>query len=154
MADLQQTPDLAEVSLMDAFGGRRGVLDSGLPPLTFISAYLISGSNLTVALVAALLAGLAVTGWRLATHDTLRHALAGEQTAALDAITALAPGGELLLEGVAASGKTDVYLAAVRDTIDAGRSAIVLVPDTQRTDRAVLNLDETIRIVDHALVVR
>ena len=33
------------------------------------------------------------------------------------------PGGELLLEGVAASGKTDVYLAAIQETLDgrAGR---------------------------------
>ena len=73
---------------MDAFGGRRGVLDSGLPPLTFVSAYLISGSNLTVALVAALVAGLVVTGWRLATHDTLRHALAGFGAVALAAFVA------------------------------------------------------------------
>jgi len=64
-----------------------------------------------------------------ATREDLRHALAAEQQDALDAIAALAPGGELLLEGVAASGKTDVYLAAVRETIDAGRSAIVLVPE-------------------------
>ncbi len=73
---------------MDAFGGRRGVLDSGLPPLTFISAYLVSGSNLTAALVAALVAGLVVTGWRLATHDTLRHALAGFGAVALAAFVA------------------------------------------------------------------
>jgi hypothetical protein len=88
MADQERTPDLSEVSLMDAFGGRRGVLDSGLPPLTFISAYLISGSDLTVALGAALVAGLVVTGWRLATHDTLRHALAGFGAVALAAFVA------------------------------------------------------------------
>ena len=88
MADQERTPDLSEVSLMDAFGGRRGVLDSGLPPLTFVSTYLISGSNLTVALIAALVAGLVVTGWRLATHDTLRHALAGFGAVALAAFVA------------------------------------------------------------------
>jgi len=63
------------------------------------------------------------------TRQELRHALAGEQRAALEAIDRLDPGGELLLEGVAASGKTDVYLAAIRETLDAGRSAIVLVPE-------------------------
>jgi len=62
-------------------------------------------------------------------REDLRHALAAEQQEALAAITTLAPGGELLLEGVAASGKTDVYLAAVRETVEAGRSAIVLVPE-------------------------
>lgn len=62
-------------------------------------------------------------------HEPLRHALAAEQRAALDAIHRLAPGGELLLEGVAASGKSDVYLAAVQEVLEAGRSAIVLVPE-------------------------
>ena len=38
----------------------------------------------------------------------------------------LPPGGELLLEGVAASGKTDVYLAAIAETLAAGRGVIVL----------------------------
>ena len=82
--------------------------------------------------------GRAELDWRAVERDPLahratladpRHALAPEQAAALDAIRALAAGGELLLEGVAASGKTDVYLAAVREVVDAGRSAIVLVPE-------------------------
>ena len=77
-------------------------------------------------------------GWRTVERDPLAHRaqgmplrneLAPEQRAALDAIGALAPGGELLLEGVAASGKTDVYLAAIQETLDAGGAAIVLVPE-------------------------
>ena len=77
-------------------------------------------------------------GWRTVERDPLAHRvplaplrneLASEQRTALDAIGALAPGGELLLEGVAASGKTDVYLAAVQEALDAGRGAIVLVPE-------------------------
>ncbi len=55
--------------------------------------------------------------------------LAPEQEAALAAIAALPPGGELLLQGVAASGKTDVILAAVEATLAAGAGAIVLVPE-------------------------
>ena len=82
------TPDLADVSLMQAFGGRRGVLDSGLPPLTFIITFLLSGSNLTAALVAALVAGAVVTVLRLVNHDTLRHALAGFGAVALAAFVA------------------------------------------------------------------
>ncbi len=82
------TPDLAEVSLMDAFGGRRGVLDSGLAPVTFVVAYLVSGSNLGVALTAALVAGAVVTALRLAAKDTLRHALAGFGAVALAAFVA------------------------------------------------------------------
>ena len=77
-------------------------------------------------------------GWRTAERDPLAHRvrlaplrneLAAEQRAALDAIAGLAPGGELLLEGVAASGKTDVYLATVQEALDAGRGAIVVVPE-------------------------
>jgi primosomal protein N' (replication factor Y) len=76
--------------------------------------------------------------WRTVERDPLAHRaveiardhlLADEQLAALAAIRALPPGGELVLQGVAASGKTDVYLAAVRETLDAGRGAIVLVPE-------------------------
>jgi primosomal protein N' (replication factor Y) len=55
--------------------------------------------------------------------------LAPEQASAIRAIADLAPGGELLLEGVAASGKTDVILASVEATLASGRDAIVLVPE-------------------------
>jgi primosomal protein N' (replication factor Y) len=76
--------------------------------------------------------------WRTVERDPLAHRttnaqrdheLADEQRAAADAIAALPGGGELLLQGVAASGKTDVYLEAIRRTLDAGRGAIVLVPE-------------------------
>jgi hypothetical protein len=80
--------DLAEVSLLDAFGGRRGVLDSGLPPLTFIGTYLATGNDLAPALLAALAAGVVVTLLRLARHDTVRHALAGFGAVALAAFVA------------------------------------------------------------------
>ena len=82
--------------------------------------------------------GRAELGWRVVERDPLahredrpdpRHDLAKEQRAALDAIRGLPEGGELLLEGVAASGKTDVYLAAIRDVLDGGGSALVLVPE-------------------------
>ena len=56
-------------------------------------------------------------------RHAIAHELADEQVAALDAIAALPGGGELLLEGVAASGKTDVYLAAIQEALDAGLSS-------------------------------
>jgi primosomal protein N' (replication factor Y) (superfamily II helicase) len=82
--------------------------------------------------------GLAELDWRTVDRDPLAHRaeridaphdLAREQQAALDAIRRLPEGGELLLEGVAASGKTDVYLAAIGDALDSGGSAVVLVPE-------------------------
>lgn len=74
--------------MMTAFGGRRGVLDSALPPLTFITTYLITGHDLAPALVAALVAGVIVTALRLARRDTLRHALAGFGAVAIAAAVA------------------------------------------------------------------
>lgn len=82
--------------------------------------------------------GAAELDWREMGRDPLEHrlfgagaphVLAAEQAAALAAIAALAPGAELVLEGVAAAGKTDVYLAALASTLEAGSGAILLVPE-------------------------
>jgi primosomal protein N' (replication factor Y) len=82
--------------------------------------------------------GAAELDWREVERDPLAHRepsappsheLAEEQRAAVAAIEGLPPGGELLLEGVAAAGKTDVYLAAIDATLRAGQAAIVLVPE-------------------------
>ena len=81
--------------------------------------------------------GAAELDWREVGRDPLahreqgvplRHALADEQRVALEAIENLPPGGELLLEGVAAAGKTDVYLAAMESTLAAGRGVIAARP--------------------------
>jgi primosomal protein N' (replication factor Y) len=82
--------------------------------------------------------GAAELEWREVVRDPMahrddqaaaRHELAAEQREAVRAIGALQPGGELVLEGVAAAGKTDVYLAAVAETLAAGRGAIVMAPE-------------------------
>ena len=62
-------------------------------------------------------------------HPDLRHTLADEQLSALDALEGLPADGELLLQGVAASGKTDLYLAAALETLKGGRDVIVMVPE-------------------------
>ncbi|MEI6256150.1 MAG: primosomal protein N' [Planctomycetota bacterium] len=62
--------------------------------------------------------------------------LAAAQTAALEAILDPLRGGRhetILLFGVTGSGKTEVYLQAVEETLSYGKQAIVLVPEISLT---------------------
>jgi primosomal protein N' (replication factor Y) (superfamily II helicase) len=63
--------------------------------------------------------------------------LTAEQAAALERIDGLAPGSGALLFGVTGSGKTLVYLRAVQRALEAGRGAIVLVPEIGLTPQMV-----------------
>ncbi|HKF77964.1 MAG TPA: primosomal protein N' [Candidatus Dormibacteraeota bacterium] len=61
-------------------------------------------------------------------------ALNEDQVRALEVVRA---GGPLLLRGVPASGKTEVYLAAVADALAQGLRALVLVPEIALTPQLV-----------------
>jgi len=65
--------------------------------------------------------------------------LTGDQLDALDTmLPSLKAGkGAFLLHGVTGSGKTEVYLAMVRETLAMGKSAIILVPEIALTPQMV-----------------
>ncbi len=59
------------------------------------------------------------------------------QRDAVRTLRALAPGETALLFGVTGSGKTAVYLEALREEVERGRGAIVLVPEIALTPQTV-----------------
>ena len=60
--------------------------------------------------------------------------LTSEQTLAIEKLDALSS-GTTLLHGVTGSGKTMVYIDQIKKTLEAGRSAIVLVPEIALTSQ-------------------
>jgi hypothetical protein len=69
--------------IIDALGGRRGLVDGGLPPLVFVVVHAVAGSYaarpvaLTAAIGAAATTALAIVALRLIRKETLRQALGG-----------------------------------------------------------------------------
>lgn len=77
---------------MQVLGGRRGLLDSALPAVTFVVTYLATGQQMPVALGAALVVGAVVAALRLARRDSLRHVAAGFAGVALSVAVASTTG--------------------------------------------------------------
>jgi MFS family permease len=75
-----------------AIGGWRGVIDSGVPTLLFISAYVVTGQQLRPSLVVAVAAGLVIAGWRLLRREPLQQVLAGFFGVAVSAFVAARTG--------------------------------------------------------------
>ncbi|QKW17338.1 DUF3159 domain-containing protein [Verrucosispora sp. NA02020] len=64
-------------SLADLLGGRQGAVDATVPPLAFTLGWLVAGQSVRVGVVAALVAGAVVAGWRLRRGDRPRSVVIG-----------------------------------------------------------------------------
>lgn len=68
----------AEAVLLErAIGGWRGLIDSALPTMVFITGYAVSGQRLEPALIAALIAGIVIAGIRAVRRQPLQQVAAG-----------------------------------------------------------------------------
>jgi hypothetical protein len=74
MSDQSHHEDRAKV--LNAFGGTRGLIDSGVPSILFLIAFYIS-HNLNFAILISLALSAVLTLVRLFTRDTLQHAISG-----------------------------------------------------------------------------
>lgn len=78
--------------LHDLLGGRRGALESALPSVVFVTVYLISGSGLVPALIAALLTGAVLAGARLIRREKPVRVVGGLAAVAIAAVVAARTG--------------------------------------------------------------
>ena len=63
--------------VVSALGGKRGLIDSGLPALVFLLVFNISGQNLNISLWAALSLSITLSLIRLIKKETIQHAFSG-----------------------------------------------------------------------------
>ncbi len=103
-------------SLADLLGGRRGAVDASIPPAAFAVGYLAGRGQVWAAVTAALVAGVAVAGWRLSRGDRPRAVVFGLLGVAVAALVVLRTGRAadfFLVQLVANAASALVFLATV-----------------------------------------
>ena len=70
-------PERRAPTLAEAVGGPLGILESSLPAVAFVVAYIISGSDTNASAIVAVGLALVLTVLRLARRESPRHALSG-----------------------------------------------------------------------------
>ena len=63
--------------VVNALGGKKGLIDSGLPSLVFLVVFNLSDKNINTAIWAALTLSIVLTLLRLIKRETLQHAFSG-----------------------------------------------------------------------------
>ena len=84
MADAPASPPVAtKPALVEALGGKRGLIDSGLPAIVFVlvnsvvQAFDDRSTALNAAIVASIVSGVAIVVLRLVRKETLQQAISG-----------------------------------------------------------------------------
>lgn len=76
-SDAREDVKVEALLLERAIGGWRGIIDSGVPTVVFVIAYLATGNNLSWSVGLALGAGMLIVAWRLIRREPLGQILAG-----------------------------------------------------------------------------
>lgn len=63
--------------VLNALGGKKGLIDSGLPSLVFLVVFNLSGKNITSAIYAAIGLSIVLTFIRIVKRETVQHAFSG-----------------------------------------------------------------------------
>lgn len=131
-------------ALLDAVGAQLDLGSEEIPAPDLLRLAGVSGTTLREFVTSGLLPIDRRESLRTAeygTEEQTRHIILNEaQKEALRTITAAADGGTaqtFLLHGVTGSGKTQVYIEAIRHCFERGKTAIVLVPEIALTPQIV-----------------
>ncbi|ASW55811.1 DUF3159 domain-containing protein [Plantactinospora sp. KBS50] len=79
-------------SLTELLGGRRGAVDATAPPVAFGAGWLLGGQSILAGVIAALVVGVAIAGWRLRRGDRPRSVLIGLLAVCVAALVVLRTG--------------------------------------------------------------
>jgi hypothetical protein len=63
--------------VISALGGKRGLIDSGLPALVFLIVFNISGKDVNTSIYSAVALSIILTAVRLVKRETIQHAFSG-----------------------------------------------------------------------------
>ncbi|MGW6389938.1 DUF3159 domain-containing protein [Streptomyces sp. NPDC055103] len=74
--DAQASKEVTEAALFEAFGGLRGMIETVVPGLLFVTIFTIN-KDLHISAIAALAVSLVLVAVRLIRRDTVKHAFSG-----------------------------------------------------------------------------
>ncbi|WP_055600067.1 DUF3159 domain-containing protein [Streptomyces aureus] len=89
--DAQASKEVTEAALFEAFGGLRGMIETVVPGLLFVTIFTIN-KNVQISAIAALAVSLVLVAVRLIRRDTVKHAFSGVFGVAFGVVFAMMTG--------------------------------------------------------------